>query len=109
MKFPDFIKKLPNINLKIDGLESYLSQGNNHQIVFMNFDKDISIPNHSHSAQFGIVLEGKIDLLIDGCNKTYYKGDIYVIAKDTMHSAKIYAPYSDITFFDEKNRFDKKL
>jgi quercetin dioxygenase-like cupin family protein len=32
----------------------------------MQFEKDADLPEHAHAAQIGIVLEGKIELVIGG-------------------------------------------
>ncbi len=74
----------------------------------MEFEKDVELPEHCHESQVGIVLEGKIDLFINGEKCTLKKGDRYFIPKDTMHSAKIYAGYADITFFNQKDRYEEK-
>ena len=75
----------------------------------MEFEKDVSVPEHSHEEQWGIVLEGKIDLVVDSKLKTYSKGDRYVIPKDVKHSAMIYAGYTDLTFFNQKERYKQKF
>ncbi|MCD4730599.1 MAG: cupin domain-containing protein [Bacteroidales bacterium] len=74
----------------------------------MEFDKDIEIQTHKHEAQWGIVLEGEIELIIHGKKEKYRKGDRYFIPKGVEHSAKIYAGYSDITFFNKKDRYKTK-
>ena len=106
--FPTPILKLPLADIPLPGLTAYLSQAENHQILFMQFEKDAELPEHSHEGQFGIVLEGEIELTIDGITKSYTKGDRYFIPSGTKHSAKIHAGYSDITFFDEKDRYKAK-
>ncbi len=106
--FPEPILKLPEADIPLDGVNAFLSQGYNHQIIFMEFDKDVDLPEHSHESQFGIVLEGKIDLNIDGEEHTFQKGDRYFIPKDTIHSAKVYAGYTDVTFFNQKDRYSKR-
>lgn len=68
----------------------------------------ITLPEHAHESQFGIVLEGKIELIIDGIKNTYPKGDRYFIPNSIKHSGKIYAGYADITFFNEKDRYNTK-
>ena len=75
--FPDPIKNLPEADIPLDGITAYLSQSDTHQIIFMEFEKDVDLPEHSHAAQIGIVLEGKIDLTIDGKQAAYAKGDRY--------------------------------
>ncbi len=106
--FPDPIKNLPEADIPLEGIKAYLSQSDTHQIIFMEFAKDIELPEHSHAAQIGMVLEGKIDLTIGSKKETYTKGDSYFIPKGVLHSGKIYAGYADITFFDEPDRYSPK-
>ncbi len=91
--FPEPIQNLPKADIPLKGLSAYLSQAENHQILFMEFEEDVELPEHAHDAQIGIVLEGKIDLVIDGEKYTYQKGDRYYIPAGVKHSAKIYARY----------------
>jgi len=106
--FPKPILSLPEADVPLEGVKAYLAQGNNFQIIFMEFEKDVSVPEHSHEDQWGIILEGKIDLDIDGKLKTYSKGDRYFIPKGVKHSAMIYAGYRDLTFFNQKDRYMPK-
>jgi len=106
--FPETITNLPEADIPLDGITAYLSQAETHQILFMQFDKDVSLPEHSHAAQSGVVLEGKIELTFGGKTHTFTKGDRYFIPAGVQHSGKIYAGYADITFFDEPNRYSVK-
>jgi quercetin dioxygenase-like cupin family protein len=106
--FPDPIRKLPEADIPLNGLTAYLSQAETHQILFMRFEEDVELPEHSHESQWGIVLEGKINLTVDGIKHTYSKGDRYFIPSGKKHSAKIYAGYADITFFNEESRYRAK-
>lgn len=106
--FPELIQKLPAADIPIEGVSAYLSQGDTHQILFMEFENDIEIPEHSHSAQWGIVVTGEIELTVDSKKGLFKQGDQYFIPEGTIHSAKIKAGYSDITFFAEANRYKKK-
>ena len=106
--FPDPISNLPEADIPISGIRAYLSQAENHQLIFMQFEKDADLPEHTHAAQVGFVLDGNIELIIDGNKKEYAKGDIYYIPENVKHSGKIYAGYADITFFNEPDRYKKK-
>jgi quercetin dioxygenase-like cupin family protein len=106
--FPQPIKNLPEADIPLDGVTAYLSQADTHQILFMEFEKDVSLPEHTHAAQVGIVLEGKIELVIDGKSRCLSRGDRYYIPRGVKHSAKIHAGYADIAFFDEPNRYSPK-
>jgi len=106
--FPEPIRNLPEADIPLEGLRAYLSQAEHHQILFMQFESDVDLPEHEHAAQIGFILEGKIDLTVGGKRKTCTKGDRYYIPAGVLHSAKIYAGYADITFFDEPNRYSCK-
>ncbi len=87
--FPEPIRNLPEANIPLDGITAYLSQSDNHQILFMQFEKDADLPEHAHAAQMGIVLEGKIELIIGGEKQQFTKGDRYYIPEGVKHSGKI--------------------
>ena len=106
--FPESIRNLPQADIPLSGIKAYLSQAQNHQILFMEFAEDVEVPEHSHEAQWGVVVAGKIDLTIDDIEHTYSEGDSVFISKGAKHSAKIYAGYADITFFNEKDRWKAK-
>ena len=106
--FPQPIENLPEAEIPIIGITAYLSQSDNHQIIFMEFANDADLPEHSHAAQVGFVLEGKIELVINGEKTTFKKGDRYYIPEGVVHSGKIHAGYADITFFNEPGRYSRK-
>ena len=106
--FPEPILNLQEADIPIKGIKAYLSQGLNHQIIFMEFSNDADLPEHTHESQWGIVLEGKIDLIVDDVKHTFVKGDRYFIPKGVKHSGKIYAGYADMTFFNETDRYKVK-
>lgn len=106
--FPGPIRNLPRADVPLDGSIAYLSQSDAHQILFMEFQKDVDLPEHAHAAQMGIVVEGKIELIIDGEKYVFSKGDRYYIPEGVKHSGKIYAGYADVTFFNEPKRYSTK-
>lgn len=107
--FPEPIQQFPIADIPIDGLTAYLSQSDTHQTLYMQFEKDIELPEHEHADQIGFILEGKIELTINGENKSYSKGDRYHIQAGIKHSAKIYAGYADITIFMQPDRYKAKI
>lgn len=106
--FPDPIMTLPEADVPIDGVRAYLSQSDDHQVVFMEFSKDVTVPEHSHESQWAVVLDGRIDVVIGGVARTLGKGDQYFIPKGVKHSAKVHAGYADVTFFNQKDRYRRK-
>ncbi len=106
--WPGIITNLPEADIPIEGLRSHLLQGQNKQMIFMSFENDVEVPEHSHEAQWGVVLDGEIELTIDGRKRTLGKGDTYFIPKDIKHSAKINKGYKDLTLFNQKDRYKAK-
>ena len=106
--FPKLILNLPEADVPLEGVKAYLSQSDSHQIIFMEFEKDAELSEHSHEEQYGIILEGKIDIWINDVKHTFRKGDRYLIPRGVKHSVKIYAGYADITFFNQKDRYKIK-
>lgn len=106
--FPEPIRSLPKADIPIEGLTAYISQSETHQVLYMQFNKTIELPEHEHNDQIGFVLEGIIDLIIDGAEYTFTKGDRYHIPKGRKHSGTVHAGYADITIFMEPNRYQIK-
>ena len=106
--FPDMITNLPEADIPIEGLHSYLFQGQNQQSVFMSFEKYVEVPEHCHEAQWGVVLDGEIELTIDGKSNNLTKGDTYFIPARVEHSARIKKGYKDLTLCDQKDRYKAK-
>jgi quercetin dioxygenase-like cupin family protein len=75
----------------------------------MKFENDVDLPEHSHESQWEVVLEGKVDLIVEGNKKTYKKGERFFIPKGVKHSAKVYSGYSSIAFFNQKKRYKKRI
>ena len=106
--FAEIITRLPEADIPVTGLSAYLFQGENQQIVFMDFRKDAEISEHSHQAQWGVVLDGEIELTIAGKKHSLKKGDTYFIPEGIRHSARIKKGYKDLTLFDKKDRYAVK-
>jgi quercetin dioxygenase-like cupin family protein len=107
--FPDIISQHPMAEIPVDGVTSHLIQAGDQQFVFMQFEKDCEFPEHSHEAQWGVVLDGINELIIAGKKRILTKGDTYFIGKGVIHSAKIKAGYADLTLFDQADRYKIKI
>ncbi|MCK5261543.1 MAG: cupin domain-containing protein [Thermoplasmatales archaeon] len=106
--FPEPISDLPEVDIPVEGAKGYLSKGENNQVIFMEFSKDVDIPEHSHESQWEVVVNGRVDLDVGGIKKTYRRGDTFFIPKGVKHSGRVYAGYASVAFFNEKQRYKKK-
>ena len=103
--FPDFVRLLPEADLPFDGLRGWLLQSESGQVVFMEADVDVIVPTHSHGDQWGVVIEGEIDLTVGDDHQTYTAGDTYFIPGGTPHHARIHSGFRALDFFADRDRY----
>ena len=108
MQYPKMITDLPEADIPFDGIRGWLMQTKTQQLVFMDIDPVGGVPEHSHGAQFGVVLDGEMTLTVGGESKRYKKGDTYAIPAGVPHSAEFHSRVQVIDMFDEKARFKVK-
>lgn len=106
--YPDWIKGLPEIDIPFEGVRGWLLQGEGRQVVFFDIDPIGEIPEHSHGAQFGVVLDGEMSLTIDGETRRCGRGDTYFIPAGAVHGAVVHSRLRAIDFFDEPARYSPK-
>ena len=108
--FPRLITDLPEADIQFGGVRGWIAQGESHQIVFLEIKPFGEVSEHSHgSPQWGIVVEGKIELAIGDETRVYEKGDEYFIPAHTKHSAKFLSRFRSIDFFGEEMRYKPKV
>jgi len=105
MEYPDMITSLPEADIPFEGVRGWLMQSETQQLVFMAIDPIGGVPEHSHGAQFGVVLEGEMTLTVEGVSTRYKKGDTYTIPEGAVHSAEFHTAVKVIDMFDEKARY----
>ncbi len=103
--FPEFITKLPTADIPLDGVRAWISQARDHQVVFFDIDPIGEIPPHSHGEQWGIVVEGAMELTIGGVTRTYSAGDSYHIPAGVEHGAKFLSHFRTIDIFADADRY----
>ncbi len=103
--FPGCIKELPKIKVGFPGVKGWLSQGTDSQVVFFEIEAGGVVSPHSHGEQYGVVIDGEIELTIGGVAKTYKKGDSYHIPNKVLHSAEFKEFTRVMDFFAEVDRY----
>jgi quercetin dioxygenase-like cupin family protein len=106
--FPEFITKLPELDLPFDGASGHLLQGDNQQVAFARFDKDVEVPMHSHRAQWELVIAGEVKLTMKGEERTYREGESFYIPEGVEHAGHVRAGYRAIIIFDQADRYKAK-
>jgi quercetin dioxygenase-like cupin family protein len=106
--FPEIIRKLPEIDVPLEGVRGWLLQSYKHQIVFFDIQAGSQVPSHSHCAQWGLMVEGEMSLTIGEDSRIYRKGDWYYIPEGVVHSATFLTRVNVIDFFDDAARYKAK-
>ncbi|MEI2804697.1 cupin domain-containing protein [Albidovulum sp.] len=107
MPLPAFIRALPALDLPFpdDAVRTNAVRSDAGLVVFFTFLKDFDLPPHSHKGQWGTVLEGAIELTLNGVTRRYGPGEPYDIAAGTVHSARIPAGTVVMDVFEEPDRY----
>lgn len=107
--FPQVITNLPEAELPFEGVRGWIAQGETHQLVFFEMERTAQVPGHSHDyAQWGVVLEGEMELTIGEDARVYGPGDDYVIPAGVTHSARFLSRARVLDFFSERARYRHK-
>jgi len=109
MNYPKVITCLPEADIHIEGIKAWILQGGSHQLVFFEFKADTQVPEHSHDYdQWGMLIEGKMNLIVNGKTRICEKGHEYVIPTGAKHYATFQSKTRVMDFFSEKNRYKTK-
>jgi quercetin dioxygenase-like cupin family protein len=106
--YPEIIRQLPEADVPFKGVRGWILQGLNQQVLFMDIEPIGEVAEHSHGEQWGIVIDGEMDLTIGGETRVYRKGDSYLIPAGTPHSATFRTRVKALDFFADKDRYAPK-
>ena len=107
-EIPDFLKKGPEIDLPFPGARGWLVQGRVRQVVFVEFDQDITVPEHVHNEQWEFAIDGKVELHREGKVEIYTAGDNFFVPAGVPHGATIHAGYKAMIIFNSPDRYKEK-
>jgi quercetin dioxygenase-like cupin family protein len=108
--YADVITSLPEADIQSKGIRGWILQGENHQLVFFQMEADARIPEHDHEyAELMILLEGEMELTIEGRTSKHKKGDEVVIPVHAKHNACFLTESRLAALFSERTRYRTKL
>ncbi len=107
--YPRAILELPQVDLPFKDATAYLMQGVVTQSVFFELPAGAEVPAHSHCAQWGVVLDGRIELTIGGEKKSYSRGDSYFIPAGVVHQAEVPKDAKVLDVFFAADRYRPKI
>ncbi len=106
--FPAFVRRLPEAELPCKGIRGWLLQGGTGQVLFKEADTEVTIPEHAHGEQWGVVLDGRLELVVDGFTRLYMRGDFYSIPAGKQHRTRVFPGLRAVDHFEECDRYRAK-
>jgi len=107
--FPDFIKNFPLADVKGAAITCHLVKNPHGQVVFFELPAGQAIPPHRHGVQWGIVVQGEMELTIEGDTQICKRGDTYYIPDQAMHSARVRVDTHTVSAFADPDRYREKI
>ena len=108
--YPEVITSLPEADIQFRGIRAWILQGEKTQLVFFEMEPSAAVPEHTHGySQWGMVIDGEMDLIIDGKSMICTKGTEYLIPAGAKHYARFNKKTRVVDFFSEKSRYRQKL
>jgi quercetin dioxygenase-like cupin family protein len=106
--FPEMITRLPEADVPFKGVRAWISQAKDHQVVFFEMEPIGLVSAHRHGEQWGIVVEGEMELTIGGVRKRYKAGESYHVPAGVEHAACFLAKTRVIDVFADVDRYRPK-
>jgi mannose-6-phosphate isomerase-like protein (cupin superfamily) len=103
MPFPDSIRRLPRTELS--GIDVYVHDAGSSQVLFMELPSGrtaVEVPTHTHDVEWGVVVEGRIDMVIDGRAEPHPAGSQHLIPARVPHSFRFHPGTSSVHYFVER-------
>lgn len=103
MPFPASVRTLPKTQLA--GIDVYVHDDGHTQILFMELGRDraeVVVPTHTHDVEWGIVVEGRIEMTINGRAESHPAGSTHLIPAQVPHSFVFLPGTSSVHYFIEK-------
>ncbi|RDE10913.1 MAG: hypothetical protein C4K48_12995 [Candidatus Thorarchaeota archaeon] len=104
-RYPDCIKALARARVPLSGVQAWVAQGREFQMVFFEIESGVQVAPHSHGEQFGYVFEGEMALTIGDDTRTYRGRDSYHIPAGVVHQAEFKTFVRVVDFFLEPDRY----
>ncbi len=103
MPFPESVRRLPRTTLS--GIDVYVHDDGRTQVLFMELAADrteVTVPTHTHDVEWGVVVEGSIEMTIDGRVEEHGPGAVHLIAARVPHSFRFRPGTSSVHYFVER-------
>ncbi len=107
--YPETVTSLPEAQIAFEGAKAWILQSTASQLVFFQFEANTDLPPRSHNyVQWGMVIEGEMELTVGGKPRLCRKGDEYIVPAGESHSARFLRKTRVMDYFPERHRYTCK-
>ena len=106
--YPDMLLRLPDADVPYSGVDVRLLRGPGACAIFLEALTDVTVPEHRHGDQWGLVVEGEMRLMIGGENRACHRAESDTIPFGTPHAAKLAKGTRVIDVFDDPDLYRPK-
>ncbi|MBO9523460.1 MAG: cupin domain-containing protein [Nocardioidaceae bacterium] len=105
--FPAFIERLTEADIPLETCRAFMVR-DRCQALFFELPAGSQSPDHTHGNEWGLVIQGQVDITIDGVTTSYGPGESYFVGEDVVHSVVNHPGLVGITVFEGTDRFTAK-
>ncbi len=102
---PEEIRTLPQVEVPVAGVKGFSLSDDQKQVVFFIFDEGVTIPDHSHCDQRGVLVSGEMVLEINGQTNLFQPGDVYHVPEGVKHRTSFSKRTVLIDMSDKPDRY----
>ncbi len=94
--FPSFVRTLPEADLGHPGLRGWVLQGERGSVLYWEADTEVALPEHGHAECWGVVVDGRMELTVDGYTRIHARSDLYVIPPQVRHRVRVFPGFRGV-------------
>lgn len=103
--FPDFVQRNAEVAFPFPGVRGWMIADTTQQVVFVVFDQDTEVPEHTHEDQWEFVIAGRAELHRAGRTEVFAPGENFFVPAGQPHAATVHAGYKALIVFDAPDRY----
>ena len=96
------------MDLPFGGAEGWMVQGENQQVVFVEFGERLDVPEHVSRRAVGVRHRRKGGTEDRRGDRSFRSGDNFFIPAGKLHAATVHAGYKALIVFNERDRYRAK-
>ena len=104
------LSQLPEAKVAFEGARAWIMQSESNQLVFFEFEAGMNLPDHNHTyPQWGMVMEGEMELRLNGKPQICKKGDEYLIGARRYAWSQIHQANTSDGFLFRKRQIHTQI